>query len=225
MYYGVKHYTGDNYYMVGIYVNGRNIHWCPNVMEGTSLYAIIASLMAKTYVAPTADVAISKPDTWTVNTEDLQPDPEKDDKHQPIAFVPFIPHWSNQDLLNKLLDGTAKPEMEITTAASKGLDITDVTENEDTDHVNYTPLVTAASGITEVFPFCIPFDLVKIAKNFNVAAVAPVWTVTLFHDIGFDLPITLDFTPYNDLFEPFRILETIFFMIGLALITYKMIKW
>ena len=86
------------------------------------------------------------------------------------------------------------------------------------------------SRITQVFPFCLPFDFVRGLKLFSTSPVAPKF------DINFDIPsfgaypgthnvISLDLGVYTKYFTVVRWSTTIIFIISLTLITSKLIKW
>lgn len=86
------------------------------------------------------------------------------------------------------------------------------------------------SRITQVFPFCLPFDFVRGIKLFSTSPVAPKF------DIDFDIPafgsypgthnvITLDLAPYSKYFVVVRWITTVIFIVSLTLVTSKLIKW
>lgn len=93
-----------------------------------------------------------------------------------------------------------------------------------TDYItgNYTV------NLTDLFPFCIPFDLYKIIRCFDAVPVAPSATVTI--PVGYDgtsftweqYEISLeDFSPVASVV---RVFEYVLFIIGLMLITRKLIE-
>lgn len=82
--------------------------------------------------------------------------------------------------------------------------------------------------LTSFFPFCIPFDLYRLVQAFNAPAQAP--TVTISLPVGYngnsftwqDYSISLE--PFNTVAQTVRIFEYILFLIGLMLITRKLIE-
>ena len=91
------------------------------------------------------------------------------------------------------------------------------------------------ADLREIFPFCIPFDLIHLLKAFDAEAEAPVFEFPL--DIEMDNPWTgekvvdyhhtfkLDMSDYEDVIKILRIFQVIFFIIALMLITrQQMIK-
>ena len=91
------------------------------------------------------------------------------------------------------------------------------------------------ADLKEIFPFCIPFDLIHLLKAFDAEAEAPVFEFPL--DIEMDNPWTgekvvdyhhtfeLDMSDYEEVIKILRIFQVIFFIIALMLITrQQMIK-
>ena len=101
-----------------------------------------------------------------------------------------------------------------------------------------TPEEEASSykaDLREIFPFCIPFDLIHLLKVFDAEAEAPVFEFPL--DIEMNNPWTgekvidyhhtfeLDMADYEPVIKILRIFQVIFFIIALMLITrQQMIK-
>lgn len=93
-----------------------------------------------------------------------------------------------------------------------------------TDYItgNYTV------DLSSLFPFCIPFDLYRIVKCFESDPVAPSATVTI--PVGYD-GSTFTWQEYTVSLEDFsavasvvRVFEYVLFVIGLMLITRKLIE-
>lgn len=91
------------------------------------------------------------------------------------------------------------------------------------------------ADLREIFPFCIPFDLIHLLKVFDAEAEAPVFEFPL--DIEMNNPWTgekvvdyhhtfeLDMADYESVIKILRIFQVIFFIIALMLITrQQMIK-
>ena len=87
-----------------------------------------------------------------------------------------------------------------------------------------------SSRITQIFPFCLPFDFVRGLKLLSKSPVPPKF------DIDFDIPafgaypgshdvISLDFSVYSKYFTVMRWVTTILFIFSLTFLTYKLIKW
>lgn len=111
-------------------------------------------------------------------------------------------------------------------------------DNPDPDNPGPTPEEEASpykADLREVFPFCIPFDLIHLLKVFEADAEAPVFEFPL--DIELDNPWTgekvvdyhhtfeLDMSDYEPVIKILRIFQVVFFIIALMLITrQQMIK-
>lgn len=76
--------------------------------------------------------------------------------------------------------------------------------------------------LTELFPFCIPFDIFDLLSALKADPVAPVFELEL--DLGVTkAPITVDLSGWSDLASIVRILEVGLFCLGLALGTKELI--
>lgn len=166
-----------------------------------------------TLVYPNAD------GTYTINGTD----------YAPSTVIPNI-----NDLLQQLLDLQQQID-----------DLKfDLTIDNDTTNNNISEAVDEAVGayegdfsefllnsrITQVFPFCLPFDFVRGLKLLSSSPVAPSF------DIDFNIPafgaypgtsnvISLDLEVYSKYFTVVRWVTTILFIISLCFLTYKLIKW
>lgn len=81
-----------------------------------------------------------------------------------------------------------------------------------------------APDLRDFFPFCIPFDLYDIFKNFSSARAAPKFTFHLKSDLfNFDHPIELDLSSFDGVAQLLRLLELILFVVILAVATRKLI--
>ena len=111
--------------------------------------------------------------------------------------------------------------------------------NPDPDNPeNPTPEEEASpykADLREIFPFCIPFDLIHLLKVFDAEPEAPVFKFPL--DLELDNPWTgekvvdyhhefeFDFSDYEDLIKLLRIIQIVAFITGLMMITrQQMIK-
>lgn len=91
------------------------------------------------------------------------------------------------------------------------------------------------ADLKDIFPFCIPFDLIHLLKVFDAEPEAPVFKFPL--DLELDNPWTdekvvdyhhefeFDFSDYEDLIKLLRIIQIVAFITGLMMITrQQMIK-
>lgn len=80
--------------------------------------------------------------------------------------------------------------------------------------------------LRNLFPFCIPFDIVRILGLFDVSPVAPhVQLPFVIDSLNFSYTFDLDFSAFNSVAAIMRGLEFIVFAIGLAIVTSKVIRW
>lgn len=137
---------------------------------------------------------------------------------------------SNPDTQAQTATQTAQQAVEKNTVDDK----TDTDEKEEEVPAFVPPSGTAidinGSDATRdwrlVFPFCIPFDLIDLYKVLVAEPKAPYWEIPLkVESIGFEYTFIIDFEQFETLAEIFRLCETIAFILGLALITGKVIKW
>ena len=81
-------------------------------------------------------------------------------------------------------------------------------------------------GLSDLFPFCIPFDVYEFVKIMDAEPITPSVTLPLPIGIGQNGIVyqdyTVDLTPFNDVAYIFRQLELLAFIIGLAVLTRSM---
>lgn len=77
--------------------------------------------------------------------------------------------------------------------------------------------------VTEVFPFCIPFDLIDCIRLLDAPAKAPKWEIP-FKIANEEYMITIDFERFEFPVRVFRICLTLGFIIGLILLTRNIIR-
>lgn len=83
------------------------------------------------------------------------------------------------------------------------------------------------SGLTELFPFCIPFDLVMLFQTLKADAVAPCFKWKFVYYVDGEKKteeIVLDLSKFNKVAEILRMMELLAFMIALTLKTRDLIR-
>lgn len=81
-------------------------------------------------------------------------------------------------------------------------------------------------NLTEIFPFCIPFDIISLFQAFAAEPVAPVVDYAfIVPSLGVNVPITVDLSIFDTVAAIVRTCELVAFALGLMFITYKVIKW
>lgn len=102
-------------------------------------------------------------------------------------------------------------------------------DSGDTDLDNYK------ADLRDVFPFCIPFDLIHLLNALDAEPEAPVFKIPIDLEAGnpftgdkivdYHSEMVIDLSDYDDAIKVMRILEIIAFLLGLMLITrQQMIK-
>lgn len=126
---------------------------------------------------------------------------------------------------------------EITIPGVIPVDVSDGTTIEDdlpVEDVIETPIETPDevngqrvqySGLTTVFPFCIPFDLIRCFQLLNASPTPPEWRYTLRVDsINFEYTFVINFDSVRPLVLIFRTFILLSFIVSLILATRALIK-
>ncbi len=81
-------------------------------------------------------------------------------------------------------------------------------------------------NLTNVFPFCLPFDFIRLLDALDAEPVTPVFEFPfVVPALGIDMTVTLDMSFLEPAMEVFRMGETICFVILLIVLTQRVIKW
>lgn len=94
------------------------------------------------------------------------------------------------------------------------------------DKPQYNDSEFTVQGLKEVFPFCIPFDLIDFINSLKADPVAPRWTLSasFLGERFASNSIVIDLSKYNSLAALCRKTELLLFIISLILITRNIIK-
>lgn len=80
--------------------------------------------------------------------------------------------------------------------------------------------------LTEIFPFCIPFDLVKLLDALCADPVAPKFEIPFVVPVlGIDMVWVIDMAIFDTAAEVFRVGIVVGYVIFLLMNTFKLIKW
>lgn len=82
-------------------------------------------------------------------------------------------------------------------------------------------------NVTDIFPFCIPFDIYRFFECLAADPVAPKFTIPVIVENSFGIPeysIEIDFAMFNSVAAILRKMELLGFCVGLAFVTNKLIK-
>lgn len=132
------------------------------------------------------------------------------------ADVPSTPPNPNRVVDSVATEIAPNPEPNPTPVPDSG-------DNE----LNGEDLSGVTFSLSEYFPFCIPFDLIRAFKLLVADAEAPRWEIPLHAEfLGYVLDYTfvIDMSQFEVLAKVFRTCETIGFCIGLVLITRNIIR-
>lgn len=78
------------------------------------------------------------------------------------------------------------------------------------------------SNLEYRFPFCIPFDLYKIAQGLSVPRETPyIDTTIIIPNVNYEWHIQYDLHRFDDVAQLFRLIELILFIAGLAIFSYQ----
>lgn len=143
---------------------------------------------------------------------DPEPDPKpggKDDKEKDTEtdIVPPIPHPDTD------IDPVPPPD-----------NTEDNSEDDDDIDPDPVPAITSKYGdITKLFPFCIPFDLVKLIKGLSAKKAPPVFHFEYkFKAIHYNFVVNVDLSDYEKYIKIFRYGMQIFYIIALMFMTARL---
>lgn len=77
----------------------------------------------------------------------------------------------------------------------------------------------------EFFPFCVPYDMVRLIKVLNAEPQTPCYEGAIKYDkLNINVPVKIDLTQFDDVAKVFRICETALFILALILVTRDLIR-
>ncbi len=80
--------------------------------------------------------------------------------------------------------------------------------------------------LTQVFPFCLPFDLIRFLEALAAEPEAPRFEIPfVVPALGIDLTYVIDLSFMDEVMEIVRFCELVGFCFALVMLTPKMIKW
>ena len=130
--------------------------------------------------------------------------------------------------------GVAAREQEDTDALDKAKDNAQTRQEEEAkpdvnDDVNSKDddLDKYKIKVTDIFPFCIPFDIYRFFSCLAADPVAPSFTIPLIVENSFGIPeysVEIDFSKFDSVAAILRKMELLGFCVGLAFVTNKLIK-
>ena len=161
----------------------------------------------------------TKPDTETTENPDTEttenPDKDKDpDKKKNPVVNPII----NPDTGNVIDPNTG---WDIDPSTGKLIN-PNTGELVDPDMSNPSSLANKFGDITKLFPFCIPFDLVRLIKGMSAEKEPPVFHFEhKFKTIDYTFVVDVDLSDYDKYIKLFRYGMQIFYVLALMFLTAK----
>lgn len=161
----------------------------------------------------------TKPDTETTENPDTEttenPDKDKDpDKKKNPVVNPII----NPDTGNVIDPNTG---WDIDPSTGKLIN-PNTGELVDPDTSNPSSLTNKFGDITKLFPFCIPFDLVRLIKGMSAEKEPPVFHFEHeFKSIDYTFVVDVDLSDYDKYIKLFRYGMQIFYILALMFLTAK----
>lgn len=151
------------------------------------------------------------PDTETTENPDKDKDPDK--KKNPVVN-PII----NPDTGNVIDPNTG---WDIDPSTGKLIN-PNTGELVDPDMSNPSSITNKFGDITKLFPFCIPFDLIRLIKGMSADKQPPVFHYEhKFKDINYTFVVDVDLSNYDKYIKLFRFGMQIFYIIALMFLTSK----
>jgi len=102
----------------------------------------------------------------------------------------------------------------------------DTDDDTDTDTEVDIDIEDYKVDLRQVFPFCIPFDLMALFGALAADPVAPRFEIPfVVPSLGIEETYVIDLSFFDEQMVLLRKLELVGFIIGLMLLTGKVIKW
>lgn len=139
---------------------------------------------------------------------------------QQLADEDTKPDTAVENFIEQLKTDT-QPTVVPTITVAPTITVTPAPDGDDTDNNDFV------ADLKEIFPFCVPFDLIRAFKLLSATPEAPVFSIPFKVDtfsFHVDEKWEVDMSDYESVIKIFRVLETIGFVVGLVLITRKLIK-
>lgn len=127
---------------------------------------------------------------------------------------------NQRELLQQNADILAELEKLNNPTTDPGTDPETKPEGEGEGDLNVPKLPSLA----DKFPFCVPFDLIHLIQNLNATPKAPHWEIPFGFGLEEPYVIDIDFSDFEVLAAPIRWFCVIAFILGLILITRKIIQ-
>lgn len=82
------------------------------------------------------------------------------------------------------------------------------------------------ADLTNIFPFCLPFDFIHLIQALAAEPVTPCFDFPfVVPALDMDITVKIDLSMFDDFMQVFRLCETVSFIVLLIFLTPKMIRW
>lgn len=179
------------------------------------------------WVVSTQYWTVERTETDTGSSSGSGSDDEDDKKKDRLPVViPFVWPSTDPDNTEEETESESESESETTGTGTDTDPDTDTDTDTDIDEETLTDTVDSVLSnggkITQLFPFCIPFDIVSMIKGMKSAKKAPVWHFKYyFKPIDYTFEFTVDMSDYEQYIKIFRAGFVIFYVITLMLLTIR----
>ena len=151
------------------------------------------------------------PDTETTENPDKDKDPDK--KKNPVVNPIINPDTGN--VIDPITGWDIDPSTGKLINPNTG-------ELVDPDMSNPSSITNKFGDITKLFPFCIPFDLVRLIKGMSADKQPPVFHFEHeFKSIDYTFVVDVDLSDYDKYIKLFRYGMQIFYILALMFLTAK----
>ncbi len=140
-----------------------------------------------------------------------QPQPTPDAEPEP---VPLPDPVAGTGIFNQVVTDTA------TDVAAGTASKPDPAPQPDIDIGSYK------ADLTNIFPFCLPFDFIHLIQALAAEPVTPCFDFPfVVPALDMDITVKIDLSMFDDFMQVFRLCETVSFIVLLIFLTPKMIRW
>lgn len=161
---------------------------------------LIALQSLKEQIANGMTIAMDEPYTDVVNGKEEVENPEAE-VSKPLTY------WLNILSALGILDMINAKDRPISTEGESDFDVPNL------------------PNLADKFPFCVPFDLVHLIGALNAPAQDPVWSIPFsIPSLGINESFDFDLTQFETVAQVIRVFVVLFFILGLILITRKLIQ-
>ena len=202
--------SGDYYFF---YIRGGNLRVGSNE-SGNTYFSVAGAgwpLDSLNFETDVSSIAL-EPGDITI------PDTIGNDETVVIGSDVINPGMTLEEAVNAILEASAANTLTVTQAITQAGAI-DEPINLDLGEVDDYKVV----GLADVFPFCIPFDVVRFLQVLDAKREAPHFQIPFqIPSLGIDYTFEIDLTMFESVAAIIRTMELLLFVVGLAVATRSM---